>query len=76
MGKCVVQSRLLEGRTSLYSCFLYVMLKQKKEERTMNEQKHKVMILKRISKEAVSAETLRLLCQNLMVEVLKYQQHR
>lgn len=42
----------------------------------MNEQKHRVVILKRISKEAVSAESLRLLCQNLMVEVLKYQQHR
>ena len=55
----------------LFMCYL----KEKKEERTMNEQKHKVMILKRISKEAVSAETLRLLCQNLMVEVLKYQQH-
>ena len=51
-------------------------LKAKKEERTMNEQKHKVVILKRISKEAVSAESLRLLCQNLTVEVLKYQQHR
>ena len=42
----------------------------------MNEQKHKVVVLKRISKEAVSAESLRLLCQKLMVEVLKYQQHR
>ena len=56
----------------LFVCYL----KAKKEERTMNEQKHKVMILKRISKEAVSAKTLQLLCQNLMVEVLKYQQHR
>lgn len=42
----------------------------------MNEQKHKVVILKRISKEAVSAESLRLLCKNLMVEALKYQQYR
>lgn len=42
----------------------------------MNEQRHKVMILKRISKEAVSVESLRLLCQYLMVEVLKYQQQR
>ena len=51
----------------LFICYV----KAKKEERTMNEQKHKVMIPKRISKEAVSAESLRLLCQNLMVEVLK-----
>lgn len=56
----------------LFVCYL----KAKKEERTMNVQKHKAMILKRISKEAVSAEILQLLCQNLMVEVLKYQQHR
>ena len=56
----------------LFVCYV----EAKKEEKTMNEQKHKVIILKRISKEAVSAESLRLLCQNLMVEALKYQQHR
>ena len=68
--------RAIGGAYFLVLLLIVCYVKAKKEERTMNEQKHKVMILKRISKEAVSAESLRLLCQKLMVEALKYQQYR